>query len=156
MLSHPCANYAIPITACFAVGLTTARIQKESIRNWYPTLKKSSLSPPNVAFPVAWSILYCMIGASAGYLLTSEPVNKDYLLKLWLGQFVFNASWSVVFFVKQMPPLALANILVLDGLVLEYILKSWDTCRTSSWLFIPYMAWISFATYLNGYIVKNN
>ena len=64
--------------------------------------------------------------------------------------------WSISFFYLQNPLLGLINILLLDAAVFFYIYKSFDTFRASSILFIPYLLWICFASFLNMYILVNN
>ena len=47
----------IAILICFGVGCTASYFQSEAILNWYPTLDKPSLTPPDMAFPIAWSLI---------------------------------------------------------------------------------------------------
>ena len=51
------AAYLIPVLACFAVGISASFFQASSIAEWYPTLTKPTLTPPNIVFPIAWSVL---------------------------------------------------------------------------------------------------
>ena len=54
----------IPVIICFLVGFTASHFQSESIQTWYPTLNKPAITPPNIAFPIAWNIIYlCMAWA---------------------------------------------------------------------------------------------
>ena len=52
----------IAILICFGVGCTASYFQSEAILNWYPTLDKPSLTPPDMAFPIAWSLIYLVHG----------------------------------------------------------------------------------------------
>ena len=58
------AAYLIPVLACFAVGISASFFQASSIAEWYPTLTKPTLTPPNIVFPIAWSVLYLCMGLS--------------------------------------------------------------------------------------------
>ena len=49
--------YFIPVLLCFAVGLLSSYVQSSAVDEWYPTLVKSPITPPNLAFPIAWSII---------------------------------------------------------------------------------------------------
>ena len=50
-------NIIIPILVCFLVGLSASYFQADAIKNWYPTLIKPAVTPPNIVFPIAWSII---------------------------------------------------------------------------------------------------
>ena len=54
--------YLIPVLVCFLLGFIAGRIQSDAIENWYPLLDKPALTPPNIAFPIAWSVIYLCIG----------------------------------------------------------------------------------------------
>ena len=56
--------YLIPVLVCFLLGFIAGRIQSDAIENWYPLLDKPALTPPNIAFPIAWSVIYLCSGGS--------------------------------------------------------------------------------------------
>ncbi len=149
-------SYAIPIAIGFLLGFIASQLQSDAIENWYPYLNKPSLTPPNAAFPIAWSTIYLLSGISAGLIWNYGGNQRKRILTLWGIQQFFNFTWSILFFTLQNPLLGFINIVILDILVLWYIVKSWPVNRTASLLFWPYMAWIAFATYLNGYILVYN
>jgi tryptophan-rich sensory protein len=68
----------------------------------------------------------------------------------------FNFTWSIGFFYFQNPLIGFLNIILLDIFVINYTLKSYPVNKVSSLLFIPYLIWLLFATYLNGYILMYN
>lgn len=146
----------VPVFICFLVGWTASYFQFESLRSWYPMLDKSSLTPPNAAFPVAWSIIYLCMGISAGLVFWSGTQNRTLLLILFTVQLFFNFLWSILFFYLQNPLMGFIDILVLDIGVIVYTVKSYKANKLASWLFFPYVIWLSLATYLNGYIWLNN
>ena len=145
--------YFIPILLAFAVGALGSYIQGEALREWYPTLVKSPATPPAVVFPIAWSVLYLLIGISAGTMLVRGDMS---VLRLWLLQLLLNFLWSVCFFALRSPLMGLLVILTLDVAVFAYIVYAANRRATAAWLFVPYMLWLIFATYLNGYIYINN
>jgi len=148
--------YLLPIAICFLSGFVASQLQADAIQNWYPLLNKPFLTPPNEAFPVAWSIIYLLSGISAGIIWNYSGPQRNTILMLWGFQQLFNFSWSILFFTFRNPLLGLMNIIVLDILVMRYILRTWPVNRTASMLFWPYLAWITFATYLNAYILLYN
>lgn len=146
----------IPILVCFLVGFTASYFQADAIKNWYPTLIKPALTPPNIVFPIAWSILYLCMGISIGLIINSAIEQKRFFVKAFIMQLFFNFTWSIGFFYFQNPLIGFINILLLDIFVINYTLKSYPVSKASSILFIPYVAWLLFATYLNGYILIYN
>ena len=116
---------------------------------WYQALIKSPLNPPGYVFGIVWPILYLLMSISA-YRTFSETK------KLFLIQLIFNASWSWLFFAFQMPFVALLNIWLLIYLNIKINLKMFYQDKLSGLLFIPYVLWLFFASYLNLFIVLNN
>lgn len=149
-------SYLTPVLICFALGFIASRLQADAIRNWYPYLNKPALTPPNWLFPVAWSIIYLMSGLSAGVVWNKAGDDRNNILTLWGVQQFFNFTWSIVFFTMHNPFVGIINIVLLDLLVMWYIIRTWNTVRAASYMFWPYMAWIAFATYLNGCILFMN
>lgn len=141
---------------CFAVGGISGWLQTSALREWYPLLEKSPLTPPGVVFPIAWSVLYLCIGVAGGLTATSGSSLRRPLLRLWTAQLAFNFAWSVLFFTFRNPLLGLLDLLTLDVLVACYLLRALRHERPAGWLFLPYLLWLLFATYLNGYVLVAN
>ena len=116
---------------------------------WYQELVKSSLNPPGYVFGIVWPILYLFMSISA-FRTFNETKN------LFLIQLLFNAIWSWLFFAFQMPLIALLNIWLLIYLNIKLNLKMFYQDKLSALLFIPYVLWLLFASYLNLFIVLNN
>ena len=116
---------------------------------WYQELVKSSLNPPGYVFGIVWPILYLLMSISA-FRTFNETKN------LFLIQLLFNAIWSWLFFAFQMPLIALINICLLIYLNIKLNLKMFYQDKLSGLLFIPYVLWLFFASYLNLFIVINN
>lgn len=146
-------SYLVPILLCFAVGVLGSYVQSSALEEWYPTLVRSPLTPPNIVFPIAWSILYLLMGISIGVLVSQGDMS---VVRLWLLQLLVNFLWSVMFFALRSPLAGLITILILDALVFTYIIYAASHRLLAAWLMVPYFLWLIFATYLNGYIYKNN
>lgn len=146
----------ISILICFLVGLTASYFQSDSMKTWYPSLNKPKLTPPDIVFPIAWNIIYLCIGTSIGLIAGSDLKRKGWFIRLFAVQLFFNFAWSILFFYFRSPLLGFLDILILDILVTVYTISSFKTKRVSSILFFPYIIWIYFATYLNGYILMYN
>ena len=143
------AIYTLPIILCFIVGWIGMLFQSEALVEWYPYLIKSSATPPNIVFPIAWGILYICIGISLG-----RVIDKGYnrFVGLWFLQLALNFLWSIAFFYMQSPKSGLVIIILLDVAVLSYTIVTWSASRLASIIMIPYLMWLGCASYLNFYI----
>jgi len=146
----------IPILICFLVGFIASQFQAEALQNWYPLLNKSILNPPNIAFPIAWSILYLLMGLSIGLIIISDSRRKKFFISIFAIQLFLNFMWSISFFYMQNPLLGFINIIILAVVIIYYAIVTYKEFKVSSLLFVPYILWVWFATYLNLYILMNN
>ena len=147
---------SLSIILCLFAGYTAGILQADAITHWYPLLNKSSLTPPNIVFPIAWTILYVLIGVSFALVILSNIKSKKAVIMMFAVQLILNWLWSLFFFRMQNPLLGYMDIVVLDGIVLWYILVTFRQLKASAILFLPYLIWILFATYLNLYILMYN
>ncbi len=146
----------ISVAICLLVGWASSLMNSGPIETWYPMLERSSFTPPNYVFPIVWSILYVLIGISAGLLYNVHNISKRPLLILFAVQLLFNVSWNFFFFSMHSPILGFANLLILIVLGVTYFIGTLWIKRSSAFFFLPYLMWILFATYLNFYIVVYN
>ncbi|WP_289041049.1 TspO/MBR family protein [uncultured Aliiroseovarius sp.] len=134
----------IVIGAGSAIGTLTAPGE------WYAALNKPFFNPPNWVFAPVWTLLYLMI-AVAGWRVWQQPGHPA-LFRLWLVQMGLNFLWSPLFFALQMPGVALVVIAALLATISLFIKTAWPLDRVSGLLFIPYAAWVGFASALNAAI----
>ncbi len=144
------------VALCLFAGYLSGLMQTASLGNWYPYIIKSPLTPPAVLFPVIWTALYILMGIVAGILWNSVTIYSRLLFTLFFAQLFFNLLWSFCFFYMQSPLMGLVVLMVLDMLALMYIAGCFVVNRFCGWLMMPYMLWLLFATYLNGFIVLYN
>lgn len=114
--------------------------------SWYRALEKTPGTPPSWVFGPVWSVLYVMMGVAAGRLIYRRAWPAVRLFGL---QFILNLAWTPVFFGAQQVALALAVIFALWLALLGTILAAHKRDRLSAWLLLPYLAWVSYASYLN-------
>ncbi|WIJ24204.1 TspO/MBR family protein [Devosia sp. RR2S18] len=115
---------------------------------WYQNLEKPPFNPPNWVFGPVWFTLYAMI-AVAGWRIFMIDASST-AMKLWFAQMVVNWTWSPVFFIGEMLWLALAVILIMIALIIGFIVSAGKLDKLAAWLFVPYAAWVGFATLLNA------
>ncbi|MDA7700877.1 tryptophan-rich sensory protein [Gammaproteobacteria bacterium] len=116
---------------------------------WYQSLLKSELNPPGYVFGIVWPILYLLMSVSA---YRTFKVTKN----LFLLQLFFNTIWSWLFFSLHMPVIALLNIWLLIFLNIKLLFQMIKIDKISGIIYIPYVIWLAFASYLNLFIVINN
>ena len=118
---------------------------------WYTQLNRAPWNPPNIAFPIVWSILYVLIALS-GWIIAKA--NQPLLISLWWIQLALNAVWSWFFFGQQWILLALVDIVLILTIVGALIVRcrAVPDLKTAGNLLIPYFAWLLLALSLNAYI----
>ena len=117
--------------------------------SWYLSLNKSELNPPSYVFGLVWPILYI-------FMMVSAFLAHKKIFSLFIVQLFFNAIWSWLFFRFQMPLVALLDIYLLIVINIYILNLMYKESKLAFFLFVPYVLWISFASYLNLFIVINN
>ena len=142
------------LAACVALPLILGGISALAVKGGmeeYAMLEQPPLSPPGWLFPVAWSLLYVLMGA-ASYLVLSSAAplyERRSALKLYAVQLVVNVLWPPIFFGLELYLAALAWLVLLWVLVLVTALRFRRISRSAFCLMVPYLAWLTFAAYLN-------
>lgn len=147
-------SLVLPFAAAAIGSLSTSG----AIDTWYRTLERPMLAPPNWVFGPVWTLLYLMMGI-AFYLVwrrgTGAPFVKPGIL-IFLVQLALNTVWSLLFFGAENITAALIDIVFLWLAIVATIYLFFKVSRTAAYLLVPYLLWVSFATYLNyGFWVLN-
>jgi tryptophan-rich sensory protein len=121
---------------------------------WYASLVKPSFNPPAWLFGPVWTVLYILI-AIAGWRVWQRD-RAGWPMKFWWTQLVLNFLWTPVFFTVHQIGLALVVILLLLATILGFIATAWRLDHVAALLFVPYAAWVAFASVLNGAIWNLN
>lgn len=124
---------------------------------WYRTIVRSSLTPPNIVFPIIWTILYIMIALAGwklfqGFFTDSRGTDKPRLF--YSIQLLLNFLWTPVFFYWHLTGVALVIIALMIIFVAFTIIST--SYQFVKYMLLPYLIWISFASYLNAFIYFNN
>lgn len=139
------------------VGFLLGKLTQSSIDTWYRTLHKSLLSPPDILFPIVWSILYVML-AFAGWLLWQKrnELRAKIAFIFYSIQLVMNWLWTPIFFYFHWTQLGFYWIVTMVIFTLITLLLTLQRYQLCSILLIPYVIWLSFASYLNWVIYIKN
>ncbi len=154
----------VAILICQLAGVIGSIFTAMSVKDWYVFLAKPSLNPPSWVFSPVWISLFLLMGISLYLIWTSKEdkkkkkgkSEKKCAYELFASQLLLNMSWSLFFFGLKSPMAALLNILVLWMFIALTILKFYKISKTASYLLIPYLAWVTFAAFLNYAIVMLN
>ena len=154
LFQGPIKNYGIATLSVIVTALLGSHFTSESVQTeWYDCVRPS-WSPPNVVFPIAWSILYLLLALSFGLSLERRyRLESAFILNLCL-----NVAWCYLFFSKKALQASLGTIIALLGTIWFIIYKTgWqrENGLIIAALMIPYALWISFASILNWQALQN-
>jgi tryptophan-rich sensory protein len=131
-------------------GIGTLFTSNNTNTVWYSSIKPS-ITPPNWVFPIAWNLLFLLITFSL-YFAWVNSKNKEQKNKVALIfgiNFVLNILWSVLFFGLKVTQIAFIEIILFWISILCMILITRNISKKSSWLLVPYLLWVAFASVLN-------
>jgi len=139
------------IILCLAVSGIGGAITATSVDTWYQALEKPPFNPPDWVFAPFWTALYILIGISAWRvwrLRSFEATGKA--VAVFAVQLGLNLAWSFLFFGLQRIDLALIEIVILLCAIITNTIIFWRIDRLAGLLFVPYAAWVTYATVLNA------
>ncbi len=138
----------VSFAATFATAYVGSRFTFRSLESWYVALRKPTWAPSGRTIGAIWSVLYVLMALTA-WLVWWEGGSVAMPLILFGIQLVLNAAWSWLFFGRRNPRVAFAEILVLWAAILATLLAFWTVTWVAGILFVPYLAWVTFAGYVN-------
>lgn len=144
------------ICLSFAVGYLSKVIQEPAMVEWYPSLVKSSMTPPGMVFAVVWVVLYLLMGVSAGIIWNTRSIYTWLVLLVFFIQLGLNLLWSVTFFGMQSPFMGVVVLTLLLTAVALYTGIAYTQSKVAAYMNVPYLLWLCFALYLNGYVAYYN
>jgi benzodiazapine receptor len=143
---------AVAIFIGFLGGMLT------DVGPWYQALKKPSWQPPDWLFGPAWTTIFAFAVASAVSAWRNAPSRpqRDIVIVLFAINGCFNVLWSTLFFAIKRPDWALVEVGFLWLAILVPMIVFWRFSKLASLLLLPYLAWVTFAAYLNLTVVRLN
>ena len=144
------AAYFCWIVFTEAVGGLSGYLTREGMKIYAESAVKPFLTPPALAFPAAWTVLYALMGISAARVYKASPSpDRTKGLRMFMLQLAVNFAWCFVFFTFREYILAFAVLAALLVLVVMMTVYFRRVDALSGDLQIPYIAWLIFAGYLN-------
>jgi tryptophan-rich sensory protein len=149
-----------PIAAAFACALAVAIFGAlvTQIGPWYFALKKPSWQPPDWLFGPAWTLIFGLAALAAVLAWRQSPPGAAHvrIVLAFAANMILNSLWSVLFFRLHRPDWALIEVAFLWASIVIVMLILWPYSHNATWLIAPYLAWVSFASFLNLTIVRLN
>jgi len=142
---------AVAIIICELAGIIGSIFTSPAIGEWYATLLKPDLAPPNWVFAPVWTTLFLMMGIAL-FLVWQKNWNtkeKRLALLVFALQLSLNVLWSALFFGQRDPAAAFTEIIFLWLAIVFTIDVFAKISKPAAWLLVPYLLWVTFAAYLN-------
>ncbi len=125
---------------------------------WYESLTFPDWRPPNWLFAPAWTLIFIFIASSCivAWNAAQGDASRISLIVLLVINSIFNVAWSLLFFKLRRPDWALFEVFLLWTSILALVIFTWRIAPKAGLLMTPYLAWVSFAAYLNYTMVRLN
>lgn len=144
---------AATLALCLGTEVGGGLLTAAAVRDWYPTLRKPSWTPPDWLFAPVWTLLFVLMAVSAWLVWNRGGLRAArWGLALFLAQLALNAGWSGLFFALRRPDLALIEIVVLWVAIAATLVSFGRVSVTAAVLLAPYLLWVTYAAALNGTI----
>ncbi len=139
---------------CQFAGAVGSVFTASSLKDWYILLAKPVFNPPSWVFFPVWTLLYTLMGISLYIVWEKGLQNKEVRIGLIIFgiQLFLNSLWSFLFFGLRTPYYAFIEIIFLWITILLTIFQFRKISKTASYLLVPYILWVSFASLLNYYL----
>jgi tryptophan-rich sensory protein len=154
----PFQRFLIAVIPVVLVAVSASLVTQPNIPTWYATLQKPGFTPPNWAFPVAWTLLYALMAYALWRILSlpKDRPGRSAAITAFFVQLVLNGLWSFAFFGAHSPSAGVIVILALIAAILATMWAFGRLDRIAALLLAPYLAWVAYATVLNGTIWQLN
>jgi len=146
----------VSVLICQAAGAIGSVFTTSSIATWFVNLNKPWFTPPNWLFGPVWITLYTLMGVSLYLVWNKGLKNAKLPVSIFGLQLALNTIWSVIFFGLQNTFAALVEILFMWAAILATIITFYKIDKRAGVVLIPYIAWVTIATFLNYFVFVLN
>jgi len=144
------------LAICLGAGGLSSFLTFNSVRDWYPQLRKPTGTPPGWIFGPVWTTLYVLMAVSAWLVWREFGRGARPALLIFFAQLALNAAWSGIFFGLRMLEIAFLQIVILWFAIIFTLFVFYLLVPLSALLLIPYLLWVTYAGYLNWGIWRLN
>ena len=147
---YPWLGLIVLLVLCMAVASAGGSVTAHNIANWYVDLVKPSWTPPSWVFGPVWFVLYLGMAVAAWLVWRQANMATTFVPMMLFGvQLLLNALWSWFFFGLHSPGAALVDVVLLWIAIAATMVAFWRRSTVAGLLFVPYLAWVTFASVLN-------
>jgi translocator protein len=142
---------ALAVAAPLLIGAVGGVVTAGSVPTWYRALEKPAWNPPDAVFGPVWTALYLSMGVALALVLRSgwTPLRRGAVI-LFAVQLGLNLAWTLVFFGLHAIGPALVTIVLLWASIAATLVAFERVNAVAFGLMVPYLAWVTFASVLNG------
>ncbi|MEO7940365.1 MAG: TspO/MBR family protein [Burkholderiaceae bacterium] len=146
--------YAVP----FAISRSTSPTPDHPrVFLWYRSLRQPAFKPPDIAIPIAWSLIETGLAVAAFRLLRKRPsANRTASLALLAGNVAAIGGWSRLFFGSRNLPASAVAAAAMIGTGAAYVSAARPADKVAAAAGVPFVAWVAFATLLTAAIARRN
>ncbi|HEY1731198.1 MAG TPA: TspO/MBR family protein [Terriglobales bacterium] len=144
------------LAICLGAGGLSSFLTSNSVRDWYPQLRKPAGTLPGWVFGPVWTWLYVLMAISAWLVWREFGLGARPALLIFFAQLTLNTAWSGIFFGSRMPGVAFAEIVILWLAIVFNIFVFYTLLPLAALLLFPYLLWVSYAVYVNWGIWRLN
>ncbi|MCE7974175.1 MAG: tryptophan-rich sensory protein [Leptolyngbya sp. PLA1] len=142
---------ALTLLAAASGGLASS-----NSKDFYAALTRPAWAPPGWLFGPVWTALYVLMAIAAVLVWLTPDRRSRPALVLFTVQLVLNGLWTWLFFTWRLGAIAFAEILLLWALIAWTIISFARVRRVAAVMLLPYLAWVSFASFLSLTIWRLN
>lgn len=137
------------LAICLAAGGLGGFFTANSVRTWYPQLRKPAGTPPSWVFGPVWTTLYVLMAVAAWLIWREYGWGARSALLFFFAQLALNLAWSGIFFGSRLPGIAFFEIVVLWLAIAFTAIVFYWLKPVAAYLLVPYLMWVTYASYLN-------
>lgn len=137
------------LAATFAAAFIGSFFTTNQISTWYVNLERTIITPPNWVFGPAWTLLYILMAVAAFLVWRLSTKDSKTAIRFYWIQLALNALWSILFFTFHLLLAAYAELLVLLVVIIWTTVLFYKVNKSAAYLMIPYILWVTFASFLN-------
>ena len=149
MDAKPWLGLIVFLGICLGAGGLGSFFTASGVRDWYPRLRKPEGTPPNWVFGPVWTTLYVLMAVSVWLVWRDYGWGARSALLIFFAQLALNVAWSGIFFGSRLIGVALLAIVLLWLAIAFNILVFYWLKPASAVLLVPYLLWVTYASYLN-------
>lgn len=138
----------ISLLISLGTGVLSGFLTRDETSAFFDTIVKAPLTPPGFVFPIVWTVLYALMGYSAWLVWKKNCKEKRLSLFIYALQLIFVFLWPIIFFVYRQFEIAFFWIILLWLMIIAMLILFYRCERKAGLLQIPYLIWVTFASYL--------